>query len=169
MNRPPNRVAGVPNPDDRWIRLHKRCCNWASDWRHRYSPHEFRPHPQDHQRPPQAAALSSMYGIFTYIYYKNQPHVGRDIPYMDPVGDSTEGMVRMTVTWTPIDFELTLLALEKLWPSPKDKECPAQKIESLGHSSLKQHCQTFHVSLEIIEILLMDRILHHLGCLKPYK
>ena len=120
MNRPPNRVAGVPNPDDRWIRLHKRCCNWASDWRHRYSPHEFRPHPQDHQRPPQAAALSSMYGIFTYIYYKNKPHVGRDIPYMDPVGDSTEGMVRMTVTWTPIDFELTLLALE---------------------SSLKQHCQ----------------------------
>ena len=26
-----------------------------------------------------------MYGIFTYIYHKNQPNVG-NIPYMDPMG-----------------------------------------------------------------------------------
>ena len=27
-----------------------------------------------------------MYGVFTYIYHRNQPNVGKYIPYMDPVG-----------------------------------------------------------------------------------
>ena len=27
-----------------------------------------------------------MYGVFTYIYHRNQPSVGKYIPYMDPVG-----------------------------------------------------------------------------------
>ncbi len=34
--------------------------------------------------------MASMYGIFTYIYHKNQPNVGKYnipyIPYMDPMG-----------------------------------------------------------------------------------
>ena len=36
--------------------------------------------------------IGSMYGIFTYIYHKNQPNVGKytihgSIPYMDPMGN----------------------------------------------------------------------------------
>ena len=30
--------------------------------------------------------IGSMYGIFTYIYHKNQPNVGVYVPYMDPIG-----------------------------------------------------------------------------------
>ena len=30
--------------------------------------------------------IGSMYGLFTYIYHKNQLNVGKFIPYMDPVG-----------------------------------------------------------------------------------
>ena len=30
--------------------------------------------------------IGSMYGIFPYIYHKNQPNVGKYIPYMDPMG-----------------------------------------------------------------------------------
>ena len=36
---------------------------------------------------PQNYPIGSMYGIFTYIYHKNQPDVGKyTIPYMDPMG-----------------------------------------------------------------------------------
>ena len=31
-----------------------------------------------------------MYGIFSYIYHKNQPNVGIYIPYMDPMGKGTK-------------------------------------------------------------------------------
>ena len=30
--------------------------------------------------------IASMYGIFPYIYHKNQPNVEKYIPYMDPTG-----------------------------------------------------------------------------------
>ena len=34
----------------------------------------------------EAYPIGSMYGIFTYIYHKNQPNVAIYIPYMDPMG-----------------------------------------------------------------------------------
>ena len=30
--------------------------------------------------------IPSTYGIFSYIYHKNQPNVGIYMPYMDPMG-----------------------------------------------------------------------------------
>ena len=33
--------------------------------------------------------IGSMYGIFTYIYHKNQPNVVKHVPYMDPMGFAT--------------------------------------------------------------------------------
>ena len=39
-----------------------------------------------------------MYGIFTYIYHKNQPNVGMTIPYMDLMGMNITTVVLSTPT-----------------------------------------------------------------------
>ena len=39
-----------------------------------------------------------MYGMFTYIYHKNQLNVGKCIPYMDPMGKQNVPLFHMTST-----------------------------------------------------------------------
>ena len=47
--------------------------------------------------------IGSMYGIFTYIYHKNQPNVGIYIPYMDPMGTAANNIysLKSGLRWIP--------------------------------------------------------------------
>ena len=40
---------------------------------------------RDHQRK-NPMPIGSMYGVYTYIYHKNQPNVGKYTSPMDPMG-----------------------------------------------------------------------------------
>ena len=53
-----------------------------------------------------------MYGIFTYIYHRNQPNVGKKIPYMDGMGmyeseQKSASMLRQ-IPW-PIELSEVLM------------------------------------------------------------
>ena len=45
--------------------------------------------PELHKIPGSFRPIGSMYGIYSYPTFppKNKPHVGKYIPYMDPMGD----------------------------------------------------------------------------------
>ena len=66
-----------------------------------------------------------MYGIFTYIYYKNQPNVGEYTSPMDPMGKKAIMFVDPLCSFRNVSREPYLLPLLQLQPPLGPVDAPA--------------------------------------------
>ena len=79
-----------------------------------------------------------MYGIFTYIYHRNQPNVGRYTNLMDPMGnilfESATSVFRFqSLSWNVSEAKTASLFTTSLTPlSENNSACTSEKKHVLG-------------------------------------